>query len=277
MNDLIVPDLPEDDDWQEIVNRLVDTLGSDKDIPDKVVLAAEMMVAGLPTYKIAKKLGLSTNTVKGWLTRYPLMSLAVANARKDVQRWRLSLLEQQFVSAVMKSGEVLEARPEPVTDSYGEIVIDDDGNPVMLDPNAKLLGVQAQHARFLISMFMGNKIDVNVNIRDESPVIKAKADALDYIAQRIGDLVENREPRETIVIVQDPKKESGPLLTEDDKPNFGQLGVLDISEEGILCHICGKRFAQLDIHIRTKHSLSNDMYETVFMIPPGGLKDASKS
>lgn len=73
MNDLIVPDLPEDDDWQEIVNRLVDTLGSDKDIPDKVVLAAEMMVAGLPTYKIAKKLGLSTNTVKGWLTRYPLM------------------------------------------------------------------------------------------------------------------------------------------------------------------------------------------------------------
>ncbi len=277
MTDLIVPDIPEGDDWHEIVNRMVETIEEGQEVPDKVIQAAEMMIAGVPAYKIARELEVKTKTVRGWLTKYPLVSYAVSNARKDIQKWRLSLIEQQFVSAVNKSAEVINAKPYAVTDINGNIVYDEDDNPVIVDPNAKLLGVQAQHARYLISLFLGNKIDLNVTVRDETPVMKAKADAMDYLAKKMADLITSGEPRETIIVVQDPKKESGPLLTEDDKPNFGSLGVLDINPDGALCHVCGKRFAQLEIHVRTKHSLSNDMYETVFMLPPGALKDAAKS
>lgn len=278
MTDLMIPDISDDIHWQNIINELVDNLEIDKnEIPDKVIEAAELMVSGVPTYKIARQLNVKTNVVKNWLSKYPTMAKAVALAKQNLQKWRMQQLESQFILAVKKSSDVLSAESEILLDENGNIVFDKNGNPAMLEPNAKLLGVQAQHARFLISLFLGNKLDINVTVKDETPVMKAKADALDYIVDKLKDLHDTQEPRETVVIIQEPNKNTGPLLTEDDKPRFGEIGKLYTNEEGeTQCHICGRYFKQLEIHVRTKHSLSNDMYETVFVLPPGALKDAAK-
>ena len=280
-NKLIVPDVKDDFTWQEIINELVEQLDKDffdNDDKSKIVEAAALMVAGLPTYEIAKQINVKTNVVKSWLTKYPVMTKAIATAQQNVQKWRMQQLEGQFVMAVKKSSEVLSAETKPLTDDNGNVIYDGDGYPIMVEPNAKLLGVQAQHARFLISLFLGNKLDINVTIRDETPVMKAKADALDYLADKLKDLDDSNAPRETIVVVQEASKETGPILDEDDKPRFGVLGKLYTNEEGkTQCHICGQYFKQLEIHVRTKHGMSNDIYENIFMLTPGALKDAAKT
>lgn len=277
MTELTVPDIKDDPEWYDIVNALVDTLVEGGGVPDNVIEAAELMVSGWPTYKIARHLGVKTTTVKGWLTKYPTMAHAVATARQNVQKWRLNQLEQQFITAVQKSAEVLSAEERLFLDADGNPLLDEDGNIIRDVPNAKLLGVQAQHARYILGLFLGGKIDINVNVRDETPVMRARADALDYVVRKLADAQIKGEPRETVVIVQPPDKESGPLVNENDEPRFGKMGVIDVNEDGAQCHICGKRFerSNLGIHVRTKHGISNDLYEVEFMLSPGELDGKS--
>ena len=49
-----------------------------------------------------------------------------------------------------------------------------------------------QHARFVMSMFMGQKVDVEINV-NETPQVKARNDALDYLAQKMAAIGGNPE------------------------------------------------------------------------------------
>jgi hypothetical protein len=263
------PDNVEDFEWKEIINGLTEQL-TDKELPENVIVAAEMLVSGFPTYEIAKHLGVKTSKVKSWLFKYPEMTRAVAMARKDLSRYRLQKLEPMFFHALEKIKEVLTA------ESY--IQEDSEGNIILSTPNAKLLGVQGQMARYVISLFMGKQSDININIKDERPLLRTNEGGLDYLAKKLLEMRDKQEeePIEAEVRVIDPKKEKGPILNEEGDPNFGELGILDHNDTGTLCHICGKRFKRLDIHIRVKENLSNEMYETIFMLAPGSLKEINE-
>lgn len=259
--------IQEDDieSWLTIVDDLYDSLKAHDDMPDKVVQAAEMLVVGIPTYKIARELDVSTKTIRRWLSDYPQLAIAINSAKKNITRWRLSMLEGQFLLALKKSEEVLttSARQESSEeDEVGETV------------NAKLLALQAQHARYIFSLFLGNKMDLNINIRDETPTMKAAKNALDYLAAKMIEAQTDDEPIEGVVRVIDVENPEGPLLNEDGNPHFGVLGKLDINKDGVLCHVCGKRFERLDIHIRVKERLSNEDYETIFMLSPGAIRES---
>lgn len=251
--------LSPDAEWADIVNQIVDTL-RDGDHPDDVVLAAEYMIAGWPTYKISKKLDVSKLTIRRWLTKYPSMAAAVSYGRKMMSAWRMARLEQQFLSATERSQEILD--------------LDLDAEGV----NVKLVGLLAQHSRFIISLFAGQKVDIDINVNHNNPVLKAREDALDYIAKAVADNRENAddEPIEAIFTVVDHKEESGPVIDEEGEPFHGEMGVLDIDEEGVLCHICGERFRYLSLHIRKKHNLSNDAYEITFMLDRNTVSDSAK-
>lgn len=263
------PDNVEDFEWKEIINSLTDQL-TEKELPEDIIVAAEMLVSGFPTYEIAKHLGVKTAKVKSWLFKYPEMTRAIAMARKDLSHYRLQKLEPMFFHALEKIKEVLTA------ESY--IEEDEEGNVILGTPNAKLLGVQAQMARYVISLFMGNKSDININIKDERPLLKTNEGGFDYLAQKLIELRDGQEeePIEAEVRVIDPKEERGPILDEKGNPMFGELGKLDQNEKGTLCHVCGKRFKRLDIHIRVKEGLSNEMYETIFMLAPGSLREINE-
>jgi len=267
-NDLVVyqENLPAEDinTWVSIVDELYETLGRADAMPDKVVGAAEMMVAGFPLYKIAKELDVPTKTVRSWLVTYPELAKAVAIARQDMGKWRMHMLESQFLQALQKSEEVLTLSAKNVASSEEDLVKE--------TVNAKLLGIQMQQARFIISLFVGNKFDLNVTIREDLPTLKATQNALEYIASQIRTQDEE-EPIDAVVRVIDVESPGGTLLDENGNPFHGVLGKLDITDEGTLCHICGKRFQRLDIHVRVKERLSNEDYETIFMLPPGAMKD----
>lgn len=256
------PDIP-DNQWQAIIDDLTLTL-TEHDTPDKIVQAAEMIVTGMPLYKIAKRLNVSTKTVRSWLTKYPYMALAVSQARKDMTRWRMSQIEQQFFDAAQVSAEVLTANAQ---------TSEDDDTPVI---NAKLLGIKAQHARYILSLFFGSKLDVNIQISEESPTLKASQSALDYITEKLKSQGESDEPIEATVRVIDSNEGHGPLLDSEGKPHHGELNKLDINREGVLCHVCGQRFERLDIHMRVKEGLSTELYETIFVLAPGSILQANK-
>jgi hypothetical protein len=239
--------------WQDAINQLTETL-IDSDVPERVVKIAEMLVAGFPMYKIAKKIGVKTSTVKSYIKKYPAMASAVARARSDLSLWRMAQMEQQFVQALETSEEVFTA---------------DDST------NAKLLGIKAQHARYVLSLFFGNKLDINIKISDETPLLKASKSALDYVVDAAKEY-ENEDTIEATVRIIEDGSTNGPLLDEEGNPNHGVLGELDVSEEGIMCHVCGVRFERLDIHIRVKEKLSSEMYETIFMLSPGTIADTIK-
>lgn len=62
-----------------------------------------------------------------------------------------------------------------------------------------------------------------------------------------------------------------PKVGDWDGPIFGELGVLEVEEDGIRCHICGRWFRYLSSHILGKHGVHPDEYRAYF-----GLR-ASKS
>ena len=178
------------------------------------------------------------------------MANAVRKGREMLTAWRMSKLEQQFVLAAAKSQDILNLSPSDKT------------------VDARLTGVIAQHARFVMSLFLGQKVDVNIHL-PETPQMKARNDALDYIAARMGreDVVEG-----TCVI--EPAKNKQPLLDEEGKPYHGKLGALDVNEDGMLCHICGDRSKHAQ-HI-AGHGISVAEYCLVFMVSEEEVKNIGK-
>lgn len=257
-SDITPSDIDSDNEWREIVNQIIETLDTN-DLPDDVIQATEYMIAGWPTYKIAKKLNTSKHTIRYWLSKYPAMAAAVQQGRELMSRWRLARLEQQFLLAVNRSEEILELK-----------LNDKSVNP-------KILGLIAQHARFVIGLFAGKKIDINVKVEEERPQLKAKEDALQYLAEQLQKQRDSDEPIEATYRVVDPKVNEGPLLDENGEPNFGELGELDVNDDGVMCHICGKRFSYLSIHIRKKHHISNEIYEVTFMLERGAVDESAQS
>jgi hypothetical protein len=256
-NLLTVDDIGPDTEWVDIVNTIVDTLQTG-DTPDEVVEAAEYMIAGWPTYKIAKRMNVSSRTIRRWLTRYPAMAAAVSQGRKLLSSWRMARLEQQFLTAVERSQEVLD-------------VALNDG-----DVNPKVMGLIAQHSRFVLGLFAGQQIDINVRIEENTPVLKAKREALAFLASELAKQRQGAEdePIEAVYRVIDEKEEVGPLLDEKGDPHFGILGEIDVSEDGALCHVCGKRFKVLSLHVRKKHNISEEAYEITFLLERGAVSGA---
>lgn len=272
----MLSDLPEDKDsssalvplsaaaeWQTIVNNVLDQF--DREIPDDVVKATEYLICGWPLYKVANRLNRSVSTIRGWLTQHPEMAVAVNYGQRELQRWRMAQLEKQFVSAVTASQDILDLG----TPYRGPIE-----NLDSVDP--KILALKAQQARFIISLFAGQQIDVKVKSpSDEKPALKAQKDALDYLATRIaGELDNTVIARETTYRVIDVNTDSnGPLLDTNGDPFHGELGTFDSNELGTICHVCGQREKHLYLHVTKGHKMKEREYEMVFMIDRGGLKE----
>lgn len=263
-NDKAITTVNQDADWQDIINELVEQL-TGEDLPDKVVRATELMLAGYPTYKVAKKLYVTTQTIRRWLSTYPAMSAVIAKGRAALSQWRMQKLEQQFMSAVERSEEILNIPLDGVMDDYG-------GDGIKVDP--KVLTVVAAQSRYIIGLFAGQKIDIDVHHDYSDATIKAKQDALQYLADQLLSQQAKAldEPIETTFRVIDSKSDdSGPMLDEDGNPPFGEFGIMDTDEDGTMCHICGRRYKSLQKHVLTAHNLSTSEYEELYMIEPGTL------
>jgi hypothetical protein len=227
-------------------------------------MATEMLLAGFPTYKVAKKLNVRPDTVRRWLTQYPTMAAIVADGKKLMSRWRMSRLEQQFLTAVERSEEILGI-------GLDGTVLDENGDYVKV--NSKTLTVLAAQSRYIIGLFAGQKIDIDVKVEYGESVLKARQDALEYIAEQLAVQRDDDEPVETIVTVIDAKIDNqGPFLDETGNPPFGELGKLDVNEDGIVCHVCGKRLKNLAKHIQTQHDCSVEDYENLYLLEDGAVR-----
>jgi len=263
-------------EWQEIIDQVVSgIMGKGEIIPEDVIKAAEYLICGWPTYKVAKRLNRSPSTIRGWLTNYPEVTAAIYQGQRELHRWRMSRLEQQFLSAVEASQRILDVgtehdRPRPM--AQGEE--DEDFEPVPI--NTKLLAIQAQQARYIISLFAGQKMDVQIEGPEErKPALKAEQDALDYIVGAIKEELHTIDAvQETTFRIKDAQVGvSGPMLDDKGNPFYGELGEVDTNPEGTLCHVCGKRVPKLYMHVTNGHKMKERMYEITFMLDRGTLKE----
>ncbi|MCK5605143.1 MerR family transcriptional regulator [Candidatus Pacearchaeota archaeon] len=255
-----------DEEWADIVNKLVIDI-NEEDVPDDVVRATEMMLVGFPITEVSAELGIETRTIRKWLTTYPIMAATVANGRALLSKWRMSKLEMQFLKAINRSEQVLDLS---MAGSY----LDSEGVSHFVDP--KVLTVIAAQSRYVIGLFAGQKTDVQVTHELGDTVLKAREDALDYIADKLQDQKEGVviDAVETTYRVLDPKVETGPMLDSDGSPPHGKIGEFDINENGIECHICGSRFKALHNHLYSKHNTSTKDYEMLYMLEQGSVRDA---
>jgi hypothetical protein len=251
--------LPASAEWQEIIESILDDLLADEGgtaLPNDVIQAAELLIAGYPTVDVARKLGVKRDTVRSWLTRYPKIAKVVRYGQIQLHRWRMAQLERQFITAAQKSEELL------------NIPFDGEG----VDP--KILSALGLHIRYVIGLFAGQKIDLKITnpAEDTSKTLKGEENALDYIAGKLAERQIKKEAVEGEYRIVDAKQlQRGPLLDENGDPVFGSLGVLDRNEEGTICHVCGERMRQLQLHIHTSHKMSSREYELVFMLEQGTL------
>jgi predicted transcriptional regulator len=271
MNDKEITPYTADKDisWQEIINDLVDQVAGEdvNDIPEKVISATELLLTGMPYYKVAQKLGVTTATVKNWIKKYPPMALVLQRGRPLLAKWRIAKLEQQYLMAIEKSQEILDM------DLYSQ-----DGEEGVRAPNAKLTGVVAQQARFIIQQFTQVNNEISIKSDGESVTMAASGEALDYIAQKIAEHRDKEEPVEATYRVIDDKNTSEkyiPMLDEHGEPFYGEMGILDINEDNkIQCHICGNYYKSLTTHLYGKHEVPPDVYELTFMLEEGAIEDA---
>lgn len=245
-------------EWQQIVDDVIAQLTS-AELSEDVIKATEYLICGWPLYKVAKRINRTPATIRNWLSRYPAMTVAIKKGHAMLHRWRLSRLEQQFLSAIDVSQYILDG-------NMGELGTRD----------VKLIAVQARQARYILGLFAGQKLSVAIKAPGEDkPNLNAAPDALDYVAAKMVELVKNsqQEPVELIYRVIDPKTGvMGPILTPDGEPYHGKLGTIDKNENGFLCHICGQRVPNLSLHVVRKHNMKRSEYEIVFMLEPGTLK-----
>ena len=246
-------------EWQEIIDNLIVKLESEE-LPDKVIKVAEYLICGWPLNEIKKRTGTDPRTIKRWIRKYPSLTITIATGQKELQKWRLARLEQQFLSALEVSQKVLDTEG----DGYWET--DEDGEETDYIPttNTKLLALQATHARFIIGLFAGQQFRLEVETPEQDkPLLHGETDALDYIAAQISDRLDHAksEPLELTLRVIDPDTGvMGPLVDENGDPYHGELGVLDRNDDGILCHICGKRAKGFHFHIGGAHHMSVNDY-----------------
>jgi transposase-like protein len=246
---LTIPDIP-DDTWRGVVERLIEELTDD--IPEKVIKATELLLAQYPVGKVAKQVGVSPDTVKSWIRKYPTVAHVLADGRKYLQMWRMAQLEQQFLKAVEKSEEILDLSLHDT------------------DVNQKLVATVAQHARFIIGLHVGQQVDINVHGTGADPVMKAKSDAMDYLIERMASMKNSGEPITVNYRVVD-ERSSRPLLDQQGEPAYGKLGEADVNQEGTLCHICGQRKKVMSLHIAKDHDMKVKDYEKTFLLEPGTI------
>ncbi len=246
------PDL----NWSQVVDEITEQL-TDGDLPESVIQATELLLCGYPIRDIANKVGVQPAVVRRWISQYPQVAAVLADQRSNLIKLRLNLLERQFYKAIHLSDEILNV---DITNK---------------DANPKLLGVLAQHSRFIIGLYAGQRVDVHVTHEIGKETLRAKQDALDYIARRLSEFREENEPVEGTYRVIDDNHAASPLLGPDGEPFHGKLGVLDKDDDyGYLCHICGKNYQRLEQHIANRHGLSNQEYELTFMLEKDALKNA---
>lgn len=250
-------------EWQEIINSIVASL-EPHDLPEKVIEASDYLISGFPVVDVAKRVGVSTKTVRAWLVRYPELAAAIKKGQEELQRWRLALIERQFVDAVNFSYGLLS--------NDSEIVNRDD----------KVLAQQAKQARYILDMLTGKVKDLHITQINNNTVsvdtveLKATRSSLDYLAQRINETPEDILDAEfEITYVNGPDK--GPLVNEEGEPFFGSFGSLDVDQDGILCHICGNKSKKLQPHIASAHGLSPREYENAFRLAPNEIKNVDRS
>ena len=251
-------------EWQTIIDQIVNEL--DDDIPDKVIRAAEYLICGWPTHKIAERLNTKKETIRGWLTRYPKMAVAVNYGQRELYRWRMAQLEQEFLTALDVSQRILDL-------GSGMKTTEDLEKLESLDP--KILAIQAQQARFVISLFAGQKMDLRIKSpSDDRPALKAQKDALDYLAKEIADNINTVEarPETTYRVIDITSGVLGPLLDDKGDPFHGILGEFDQNDEGTICHVCGERANKLYMHVTKGHKMKAREYEIVFMLDKDSLK-----
>lgn len=260
--------------WQQITNDLVEKLEGE-DLPEKVIKATEYLVCGWPLYKISDRIGSNSSTIRSWLKKYPIMALAVAEGQKALHLWRLAQLEQQFLTSLEVSQELFDA----IEGEWVEVETDEGTVREWKPTNHKLLAAKAMHARFIIGLFAGQKLKIDIKTaEDETLPLKAGVDALDYLIDGISNRLDKSKsnPIETVIRIVDTKSDTDtPIVDEEGDPFYGILGKLEIDESGVLCHICGKRSPNIRQHIGGAHKMSPFDYEVTFMIPQGELARAN--
>ncbi|WP_367880404.1 MucR family transcriptional regulator [Schaalia sp. 19OD2882] len=60
---------------------------------------------------------------------------------------------------------------------------------------------------------------------------------------------------------------SGPALGAP--AGAGEFGILDETDDGLLCHECGRRFEHLAAHVRPAHGLTAAEYRDLYGLPRG--------
>jgi hypothetical protein len=263
-NSLTIYDPINDKQWNQIVEKiLADIDAEDANIPEKVIKAIEYLLAGFSLKETALNLGVHPRTVKRWLTRYPIIAKVLADHQASIAKWRMAKLERQLLKALECSESILDLNPKET-----ECI------------DTKILSAQAMHARFIINLFTGQKLDVHVTHDVEGQLtLKASKDAMEYIAERTAEMLNESdiEPVEATYRIESQSQNNPPLQTSTGDSNFGEMGVLDINPDGTLCHVCGKRYKGIKAHIQNSHGLSAVDYEIIYMLDPGSLRDTKSS
>lgn len=269
-SDLILVD-PEDNklpiaastEWQKILEGIYSEFDVEE-IPTKALQAMELLIVGFPVAAVANKIGTTSQTIRGWLVRYPTISAAITKGQEDLSRWRMSHLEKQFLEAAELSANILS------------------GDPTVMATEPKLLAIQARQARYVMDLFTGKLRDLHITQINnntttvENVELKASRDSLEWLAQKLQTQDDKDVVEAEFRVTYDHSRRGEPVVDEGGEPFYGVYEAIDTTEDGLQCHICGTRLIELGTHIQSMHGMSTQEYENTFRLKRDEIKNATK-
>lgn len=248
--------------WSAIIENLANEVGETVQERDNIVMAAECFVLGYSIRETAKKIGVTQQTVKGWLKQYPSLAHIIKNYRKLMIEWRIKEMDKQTLLALDFSRKLLLLDP---TDESKKT-------------DGRLANVQAQQARYILDSFVKNhEGEIQIQQQGSGMNLQVSQDAMSLLMDKLSSFVEQRkEPLQVIYEVDTKKKEDTPVFDRNGNPFYGEMRKIHVNEDGMQCHICGNYYKNFRFHIMTHHDLEPDIYCNLFMISDIELDEVEK-
>lgn len=237
MTDAIVriPDGDLTSTYADIIRKYEDELTSDQ------LLSLPYVIYGVSMEKTAELLKIEKRSLSSWARGNESYRAALSEMTAAMSEFHYSVLNQLAVRA---------------WDVLAKSLEDDSSYP----PAERL-----KTARFIIEQLglKTNKTEVKHTI-EEAPQVNVSEGSVDVIAQRLHQLMNGVSPVAEVIDGEYRTIGLEPMVACHPETTFG---VLNTNGEGYLqCHVCGKWYEDLKIHIEGVHDLTQLSYRSKYLI-----------
>lgn len=202
--------------------------------------AIPLIAQGIPFFRVAKEVGVTTENIKSWYNLDRDFNMAVKQAINIASSWHEQEINKLGAVAVDRLWSIVGSNYESASESEKREI--------------------ARTARFIIDKIVGQKQQQTITHEISTPELNISENTVDILAKRIHELSLQDDPKVKTEYDIDHIETSFARHPDTD---LGKINYDEV-ENMFQCHICGKWVVNLPDHIDKTHAISVVQYRKAF-------------